>query len=95
MSVVLYKMKSVGIVYDMHIWDFLDAHEDVAGASPNENVDIVLTSPLYNVKNEHSIDTSSNDILMAEDMSDFVELERQLMATEAHEHAPCSWMQFP
>lgn len=56
-------------------------------------VDLILTAPPYNVRNKRSMDNSLYDIIKPEDMSDFVELVRNIMAAGEHGPVFCLCMQ--
>lgn len=52
-------MKSVCMVDDVDFGDLLEAHKDVAGASLEGEIDLDLVDPLYDVRNERSMDNSA------------------------------------
>lgn len=59
----------------------VEADEDVTGDSLSGSVDLDLNYPLYDVRNECSMDNDLHDIFTTEDMSDFVNLARHEVAT--------------
>lgn len=88
------KKKSVYMVSDVDFRNLLEAHEDVARDSLEGEVDLVQTSPLFNVRNKCSLDSSPNEILMPEDMSDFADFASQVMTAGTHGHVFCAYIQF-
>lgn len=91
-SIVLDKMKPVCMDYDAYIPDLLEEHEDIAGNSLEEKVDL-LTYPPFVLRNENSNDSYSHDIFTFANMSNFVDFAHQVMAVRAQGHVLCSWMQ--
>lgn len=83
-SIVLNEIKSDCMVYDVNFPDLPKAHEHVAGDSLNGKVNLVLNSPPCNVRNDRSMENYLHDIFAPEDLTDFVELLLQVMATGAH-----------
>lgn len=95
MSIFLYEMKSVCKICDVDFQELLETKADVAPDSQEGEVDLELTNPLSNMRNESSMDYSLHDIFTPERMSDFIEGEYQVWATGAHRHVFCSWMYLP
>lgn len=79
MAIVLDEMKFVCMAQDVYSRYLLEAHRDVTGESLEGMVDLVLTAPLYNVRNKCSMDKSSHEMFKHEGMSAFVEFACQEM----------------
>lgn len=76
MPIALDEMKSISIIYDVDIWDLLEAQGGVAGDLLEGEVNFSLTELPQNLRNERSIDNSCHYVFTSENMSDFVEFIR-------------------
>lgn len=77
------------MVYEMEFRDLLEIQGDVGADSPDGNADLGLTLPSYIVRSQLRMHKSSHDILEPEEMHDFIEFPRQVMALGAHGHVSC------
>lgn len=90
MSFILDEMKAVCMVYLADFLYLLEAHQDVHSDSPEGKVDLVLADALYNVRSFRIMESFPHDIFNPEDMRDFVQLVRQILAAGARRHVFCS-----
>lgn len=84
MSFFLDGAKSGYKAYVVHFQDGPESHEDVAGDLLEGKVDLILAYPPYNARKERSMDNSLHEIFTSEDISDFVDLGRQVLAGRPH-----------
>lgn len=86
MSIVLDEMKLASMVYDVEFHHFIESRKVVAGDLLEGKIDFVLSDRQYSVRNDRRTDNALHDIIKTEDMSDYVNLARQVMAAGAQRH---------
>ena len=69
-------------------------HEFEVGASIKENVDLILTDPPYNIRNEKEKPNSDYDTFPDEDFLNFTEFADETLAPGGQAVIFCSFMQF-